>query len=47
MNYEGGDYVQLMDGHGLDTSLMTTRGLFCGMQSNSGKSAVVSSKPKV
>ena len=36
MNYAGGDYVQLMNGNGLDTSLMTTQRLFCGMESSNG-----------
>ena len=36
MNYAGGDYVQLMNGNGLDTSLMRTQRLFCGMESSMG-----------
>lgn len=36
MNFGGGDFIQLMNGNGLDTSLMTTKGILCGMDSNSG-----------
>lgn len=41
MNYAGGDYVQLMNGNGLDTSLMKTHRLFCGMESSSEENVKV------
>lgn len=37
MNLAGGDYVQFMDGNGLDSSMMSTKGIVCGMDSNRGK----------
>jgi len=35
--YSSGDYVQLMNGNGLDTALMRTRALYCGLESSSEK----------
>lgn len=34
MNLAGGDYVQVLNGNGLDTAMMTTKGLFCGLDSS-------------
>ena len=37
MNYAGGDYIQVLNGNGLDTAMMRTEGMLCGMASNAGK----------
>ncbi|KAH3741352.1 hypothetical protein DPMN_048077 [Dreissena polymorpha] len=34
--YGGGDYVQLLNGNGLDTTIMRTKGILCGMDSKNG-----------
>lgn len=39
MNFGGGDYIQVMNGNGLDPSTMTTKGVLCGMDSNSEANA--------
>ncbi|XP_045184149.1 corticotropin-releasing factor-binding protein-like isoform X2 [Mercenaria mercenaria] len=39
MNYGGGDYIQVMNGNGLDPSTMATKGVLCGMDSNSEANA--------
>lgn len=39
MNFGGGDYIQLMNGNGLDSSMMVTKGILCGMDSSSESNA--------
>ncbi|XP_052241654.1 corticotropin-releasing factor-binding protein-like isoform X1 [Dreissena polymorpha] len=39
LKYGGGDYVQLLNGNGLDTTIMRTKGILCGMDSKNEKEA--------
>ncbi|XP_052814291.1 corticotropin-releasing factor-binding protein-like isoform X2 [Mya arenaria] len=41
MNFAGGDYIQILNGNGLDTTIMRTRGILCGMDSNEDKAKFV------
>lgn len=41
MHFGGGDYIQLLYGNGLDTSVMATRAIYCGMESRTDKTVKV------
>ena len=36
MNYAGGDYIEVLNGNGLDPRTMAIKATLCGMDSNGG-----------